>query len=119
MSNTTKRFMTFCFCLCILAMPNAAYDAQEEELISFLSSDFEVYHQALQHEKLREIYSSIATLCADKTAKEQQIIQCWIKSGFRAQQVPLANACGVTQSYVSRCIAKFKKQLKHKLEETL
>lgn len=70
--------------------------------------------------RLEEINKAVdITMKLHKSVKQKRILEIWIGSNFSATSTTIAMITGVSQSYVSQTINKFRTLLKDKLREVL
>lgn len=84
-----------------------------------LQSSFNTHNQAMQKDNVTNIKRAIKQLYNRASGKEKDILKCWITSDFSMIQEEIMVKANSSQAHVSRCLRKFKKDLKIKLEAIL
>lgn len=93
-------------------------DPHGDEYIDSIVTANSAEEMCMQDEGYKAIIVACNKLYDNLTnEKHKAVIKVWICSDFRATKTEIAEAVGVSQSYVSQIILKFKNNLKKELEE--
>lgn len=103
----------------VLSYNNIIPSAEDDtEFLDLLASEQSTESVVLNAELKSKVLAAYALSFNRLTnSNHRKIVACWKESGFVASTVEIAKNVGVSQSYVSQVINKFKVSLKKKVED--